>query len=223
MTPLPIPEASEDLVGTTAGFAAEFEAIACQMDSMVCAHADAHAVYPNPHPLADRLRAALSTASLQIAELQADLKTALKECSRWATEAGFAKGKLEMSEAAGIVEGWQERCEAAEAQVSTLTAERDEAREQAAQWQEWAAETGENAATDQAARLAAEARIQELEGALRPFAEMARHLMKTPPKRTVDVVGNFVEHDGIPSRGRACGLKAADFYTARSLLPEVLG
>lgn len=58
-----------------------------------------------------------------LAALQGDLKSALRECSKWATEAGLAKGKLEMSEAAGIVDGWREKCEALEAKVSALQEE----------------------------------------------------------------------------------------------------
>jgi hypothetical protein len=53
---------------------------------------------------------------------------ALRECARWASEAGEAKGRLEMSEAAGIVDGWRERAEAAESELQRVKAERDKAR-----------------------------------------------------------------------------------------------
>lgn len=45
----------------------------------------------------------MSRAANRIEALEADLKSALREVSRYAAEAGDAKGRLEMSEAAGIV------------------------------------------------------------------------------------------------------------------------
>jgi len=56
----------------------------------------------------------------EVAEAERD--AALKETAKYAREAGEAKGKLEMSEAAGIVEGWRERAEAAEARATALEA-----------------------------------------------------------------------------------------------------
>lgn len=44
-------------------------------------------------------------------ELKRANDTALRECAKWAREAGEAKGRLEGSEAAGVVAGWQEKCE----------------------------------------------------------------------------------------------------------------
>ncbi len=48
------------------------------------------------------------------AALRASEMAALKECSEWARKAGEAIGKLETSEAAGIVEGWRDRATEAE-------------------------------------------------------------------------------------------------------------
>ena len=43
-----------------------------------------------------------------------DRDIALRECSKWAAEAGEAKGRLEASEMAGVVDGWRERAMRAE-------------------------------------------------------------------------------------------------------------
>ena len=51
-----------------------------------------------------------------IRTLQAERDEAVKLMSQYAREAGEALGKLEMSEKAGIVEGWQHRCAKAEAE-----------------------------------------------------------------------------------------------------------
>ena len=59
-------------------------------------------------------------AAARITELEGDLKAALREISKLAREAGEAKGRLEMSEAAGIVDGWRERAERAEARCRVL-------------------------------------------------------------------------------------------------------
>jgi len=42
------------------------------------------------------------------AQLVAERDAALRACAKWAREAGLAKGKLEMSEAAGIVDMWKD-------------------------------------------------------------------------------------------------------------------
>lgn len=61
-----------------------------------------------------RLEALLAeNAALRINE-----KAALKECSEWARKAGEAIGRLETSEAAGIVEGWQDRATEAERKLA---------------------------------------------------------------------------------------------------------
>lgn len=52
------------------------------------------------------------------AALRENEKTALKECSEWARKAGEAIGKLETSEAAGIVEGWRDRATEAERKLA---------------------------------------------------------------------------------------------------------
>ncbi len=69
------------------------------------------------------MKAALTdhaTATRQIAELKAERDAALRECSKWATEAGFAKGKLETSELAGVVDDWRDRALAAEADAARV-------------------------------------------------------------------------------------------------------
>lgn len=67
-----------------------------------------------------RIADAPSEAAARITELEGDLKTAFREISKLAREAGEAKGRLEMSEAAGIVDGWRERAERAEARCRAL-------------------------------------------------------------------------------------------------------
>lgn len=57
-----------------------------------------------------------------LAEKERAVKEAMRECAKWATEAGEAKGRLEASELAGVVEGWRDRALAAEA---ALAAERE--------------------------------------------------------------------------------------------------
>lgn len=52
------------------------------------------------------------------AALRANEKAVLKECADWARKAGDAIGKLETSEAAGIVQGWQERATEAERKLA---------------------------------------------------------------------------------------------------------
>ena len=56
-------------------------------------------------------------------KLSATLREATKLMTSYAREAGEATGRLQMSEAAGIVDGWRERAEAAEARVVALEAE----------------------------------------------------------------------------------------------------
>lgn len=58
---------------------------------------------------------ALRTLSTQLAEVKKERDEAIRECSKWAREAGEAIGKLETSELAGVVDGWRERAEKAEA------------------------------------------------------------------------------------------------------------
>lgn len=91
----------------------------------------AHATLLHALAEANERASLLQTA---VHERCAERDEALKECARYAREAGFATGKLEMSEAAGIVDGWKERAEAAEfalaaseARRGELEGERDEA------------------------------------------------------------------------------------------------
>lgn len=67
-----------------------------------------------------RIADAPSEAAARIAELEGDLKTAFREISKLAREAGEATGRLAMSEAAGILDGWRERAERAEARCRAL-------------------------------------------------------------------------------------------------------
>ncbi|UPT53176.1 hypothetical protein [Synechococcus phage Ssp-JY42] len=53
-----------------------------------------------------------------IQRLEGERDEAIRFMSQYAREAGEAKGRLEMSEAAGIVDGWRERTEAAEQALS---------------------------------------------------------------------------------------------------------
>lgn len=61
-----------------------------------------------------------SEAAARITELEGDLKAAFREISKLAREAGEATGRLAMSEAAGILDGWRERAERAEARCRAL-------------------------------------------------------------------------------------------------------
>jgi flagellar biosynthesis/type III secretory pathway protein FliH len=74
----------------------------------------------------NELDQALIKTSQRIAKQQETITEAVKQISQLAREAGEAKGKLEMSEAAGVVEGWRERAEAAEARVQKLEEARAE-------------------------------------------------------------------------------------------------
>lgn len=67
-----------------------------------------------------RIADAPSEAAARITELEGDLKAAFREISKLAREAGEATGRLAMSEAAGIVDGWRERAERAEARCRAL-------------------------------------------------------------------------------------------------------
>lgn len=68
--------------------------------------------------IADEAASRISALLAENAALRANEKAALKECSEWARKAGEAIGKLETSEAAGIVEGWQKRATEAERKLA---------------------------------------------------------------------------------------------------------
>lgn len=51
----------------------------------------------------------------EVVQLRQERDAALRECAKWAREAGEAKGRLETSEWPGVVEGWKERALKAEA------------------------------------------------------------------------------------------------------------
>jgi len=79
-----------------------------------------------------KARAILSLLLSDKAALEAERDVAKQEAreaislvSEYAREAGEAKGRLEMSEAAGIVDGWRERALSAEARATASEAERD--------------------------------------------------------------------------------------------------
>lgn len=62
-------------------------------------------------------------AAALIERQAAEVAAAVAECSKWARLAGEAEGKLKASEMAGVVEGWQERCFKAEAQLAEAQSE----------------------------------------------------------------------------------------------------
>lgn len=68
---------------------------------------------------------ALLAAEARAEKAEAERDAALKECSEWARQAGEAIGRLEMSEAAGVVEGWRERAEKAEGDLQKAAASID--------------------------------------------------------------------------------------------------
>lgn len=65
---------------------------------------------------------ALSALKKERDEARASRAEAARLMAYYAHEAGQATGRLEMSEAAGIVEGWRERAQAAETELSALKA-----------------------------------------------------------------------------------------------------
>jgi hypothetical protein len=108
--------------------------------------------------------ATLTEQANKIERLEGERDQAMRECLKWAQEAGEAKGRLEMSEAAGIVDGWRERAEAAETERDALKLELAEAVKQADDLAEtlahWRNRAGE-----------LEAECEGLREGLRPFAE----------------------------------------------------
>lgn len=69
------------------------------------------------HVRKPRLHKLLLDAISCIEAAERDRDEALRQTVRYAREAGEATGRLEMSEAAGIVDGWRERALAAEARA----------------------------------------------------------------------------------------------------------
>lgn len=91
---------------------------------------------PKVEPISDERLAAIKAqptwkiSALEVHSIIARLevgaafeKQALKRVSDLSREAGEAKGKLEMSEMAGIVEGWKDRALAAEEALKPFAAE----------------------------------------------------------------------------------------------------
>lgn len=60
----------------------------------------------------------LDEAADRIEALEAERDAVLRECTKWAREAGEAKGRLEASEMAGVVDGWREKCEMLEMAIA---------------------------------------------------------------------------------------------------------
>jgi hypothetical protein len=57
----------------------------------------------------------------EVERLRAFKKAAIKTVADYARQAGEATGKLEMSEAAGIVEGWKDKCEDLQSRLAEAT------------------------------------------------------------------------------------------------------
>jgi uncharacterized coiled-coil DUF342 family protein len=62
----------------------------------------------------------ISSLLADMEALKGERDEAIKLVTQYAREAGEATGRLEMSEAAGIVDGWRERAQAAEARATAL-------------------------------------------------------------------------------------------------------
>lgn len=69
------------------------------------------------------LEAEITALKAELAVAKHNEKRALKEMGGWARDAGFAKGKLEASELAGVVDDWRERALAAEAKLEKMKGE----------------------------------------------------------------------------------------------------
>ena len=74
----------------------------------------------------ENLRDEVIELRARIAELEAAQQQAIKQVCELAREAGEAKGKLEVSEMPGIVDGWREKCERLERRVAELEKDRAE-------------------------------------------------------------------------------------------------
>ena len=80
--------------------------------------------------LVDRLQAERDEATETLKRTTEALREATRLLTQYAREAGEAKGRLEMSEAAGIVDGWRDRAQTAER-------ERDELRKALEKIERW--------------------------------------------------------------------------------------
>lgn len=69
----------------------------------------------------------------------------------------------------------------------------------------------------EAARVKAEQERDALKEALKPFAKIGEYMRHTPEPRTVSIIYNAVEFDGLNSRGSAT-CKVSVFSTARRAL-----
>jgi hypothetical protein len=73
--------------------------------------------------------AAITDLQARLAASDSALQSAMLECSKWAREAGEAKGKLEGSEMPGIVDDWREKCEGLERKLAASEARETRLRE----------------------------------------------------------------------------------------------
>lgn len=94
---------------------------------------DAERIDRSWHEMLDGRDDEIKALQSELAEVKAERDAALRECTTWAREAGLAKGKLDASEMAGVVEGWKVRAERAE---SSLLAAQDIAQTEALKRQE---------------------------------------------------------------------------------------
>lgn len=62
--------------------------------------------------------AEIESLRAQLAAREGERDAAIRECSEQARQAGEAQGRLDASEMAGVVQGWKERAEAAEAAIA---------------------------------------------------------------------------------------------------------
>lgn len=79
--------------------------------------------------LFDRAADLLSSQGTEIDRLAGERDAAIREMTTYARQAGEATGRLETSEAAGIVDGWRERAQSAEALSRTQAEENARLRE----------------------------------------------------------------------------------------------
>ena len=82
---------------------------------------------PHQCDVTEATDAILSLITAELERVERERDDAIKLMSQYATEAGFAKGKLEMSEAAGVVDMWREHAQAAEARATAAEARLAEA------------------------------------------------------------------------------------------------
>lgn len=132
-------------------------------------------------------------AQRELAECRSARDEAIKLMSEYARQAGDAKGRLEMSETAGIVEGWRERTEKAEAQRDEALRRVEEVERDESQWKAIADEQANLTALAELRRNQAQSALEDLQGEVGRFKEALRrckaqfefyveqHMAKSPP------------------------------------------